>query len=149
MGHKSPIRLPALSAWAPPGPPSVEDARRALGGRVTSDGREGAGVTIDDPRRGRSEGVVICAGRGELDVWIGEGLIARVKDDAALVEPAARLGAVAEDARRFWRLREGDRVVVDGAPGILREQCRYGALVERDATPGKVVAVGFRRLAPA
>lgn len=151
MGQKSHIHLPALLGAARPEAPTVEAARLALGGRLRSDGREGAGIVVDDPVRGVLEGVVLCATAEALDVWVGEGLIARVRTSQAraLEAPAPRLAAVAADARRYWSLREGDRVRVDGAPGTLREQCRYGGLVERDAAPGKVVAVGFRRLAPA
>jgi hypothetical protein len=148
MGQKSHLRLPALASWRTASPPTLDEARRALGGRTRSDGREGAGATVDEPRRGRSPGVVLCAAAGEVDVWIGEGLIARVAQ-VELDEPAELFRAVAADIRRYWALREGDRVRVDGALGTLREQCRYGALVERDEAPGKVVAVGFRRLEPA
>lgn len=92
-------------------------------------------------------------------MWIGEGLIARVTAAtlaASLVPaPPDRFAAVVSDVRRYWALSEGQRVEVSGpgpfGTGILREQCRYGALVERLSEGDgkrKVIAVGFRRLAP-
>lgn len=159
MGLKSQVRLPSLSGWVQPAErPSVEQARDALGGRTQPGPRAGWGVVIDDQRHGLSPGVVLHDAGTELDVWIGEGLIARVSVAlvaSSLSEPApARFEEVARDVLRFASMREGQDVVVLG-PGpafraILREQCRYGALVERadDArSPRPVLAIGFRRLA--
>lgn len=161
MGEKSHVRLPALSRVPnQSAPPSLDEARRALGGRIRSGARAGWGAVVLDPRRGASEGVVLCDGGSELDVWIGEGLIARVAESAigeSLVpEPPARFVEVAADIVRFWSLVEDREVGVMGPGpafrGVLREQCRFGALVERPSEEGRaqrvVVAVGFRRLSP-
>ena len=103
---------------------------------------------------------MLCDGGSDLDVWIGEGLIARVgagaSADSLVPEPPERFVAVAADIVRFWSLGEDQEVgVVGPGPafrGVLREQCRFGALVERPAEGGGdrrvVVAVGFRRLGP-
>lgn len=152
--------MPSLSGWVQPtARPTVDHARDALGGRTTSGPRVGWGVVVDDPRHGLSPGVILHDGGDELDAWIGEGLIARVK--LALVAgsltstPPERFAEVAKEILRFASLREGQEVDVLG-PGpafraVLREQCRYGGLVERAddvRSPRPVLAIGFRRLAP-
>lgn len=99
---------------------------------------------------------MLCDAGRELDVWIGEGLIARVAEAqlASSLQPVApaRFGAIAADIVRFWSLREDEDVEVSGPGpsfiGVLREQCRFGALVERASADRRVVvAVGFRRIA--
>lgn len=131
--------------------PTVDRAREALGGRVTSEKGAGVVVVVTMKRGAPARGVVVCALGDERDVWIGEGRFVRVH--AADVEPASdpALDAVASDARLFSTLREGARVraiAKYGArrDGILAEKCRYGALV---AVEGKVLAVSFRRIVPA
>ncbi len=156
MVPKHPVRLPALADRPEPsGPPSLEQARAALGGPGRAGPRVGFGVVVEDPRHGPTPGVVVHDGGGELDVWIGESVIARVRLEHVVGSlkptPPARFGDLAQDVLRFAQLREGQAVSVLG-PGptfdaILRERCRYGALVEREGserTP--LLAVGFRRL---
>lgn len=147
------VRLPSLGLGAvriPAGPPSVDDARAALGGRASTGPEAGARVRI-----GGSEGVVVFASASERDVWIGEGRFQRVAADACEPAPrasSAELDPVAADARRFAGLAEGDAVRYRDRhdrehEGQLVEKCRYGALVLR--ADARVVAVSFRRVAPA
>lgn len=114
---------------------------------------------VDDPRHGLSPGVVLHDGGDELDAWIGEGIIARVtlaQVASSLDEvPPERFRELAYDVLRFAALREGQAIRVLG-PGpafdaVLRERCRYGALVEREddvRRPRAISAIGFRRLGP-
>ena len=145
------VRLRSLGLGAvriPAGPPSVDDARAALGGRASTV-ISSAGARV---RVASSEGVVVFASTSERDVWIGEGRFQRVA--AAACEPIeptphAELDAVAADARRFAAMSEGDSVRFrdrqdrDHA-GQLVEKCRYGALVLGE--DARVIAVSFRRL---
>lgn len=136
-----PVRVPA-------GPPSVDDARAALGGRASTV-ISGAGERV---RIASSEGVVVFASTSERDVWIGEGRFRRVAPAACEpIEPMPdpELDAVAADARRFAAMSEGDPVRFrdrhDGDhAGQLVEKCRYGALVL--GPDERVIAVSFRRL---
>src|SRR5579859_7565139 len=134
--------------------PTVEVARRKLGGRVprgsSPSSRLGEIVLVD----GRP-GVVLFAGDTDEDVWLGDGVVRRVK--SARLQPfdgeAPRaLAQLAAEVRLFASLSEGDRVRFASAAsaaseGLLIEKCRYGALVLDDDE--KVLAVGFRRLWPA
>ncbi|GAB4211365.1 MAG: hypothetical protein OHK0013_33000 [Sandaracinaceae bacterium] len=150
--------LPLLSARPVPSePPTVEEARIALGGRRSAPTEgpisEGNGVTFSDARGRTVRGVVVCATEADIDVWIDDGRFQRL--------PATRLGptplssddplaAVAADARAFSALHEGERVRFlrrDGSlgEGVLTEKCRYGGLVVHD---GRVLAVSFRRIWP-
>jgi hypothetical protein len=144
------VHLPSLGIGAvriPAGPPSVDDARAALGGRASTG--PGAGELV---RVGALEGVVVFASATERDVWIGEGRFQRV--DSASCAPAdgaprADLAPIASDAIRFAALAEGDAVRVRDRrdreqDGRLIEKCRYGALVLCEGE--RVIAVSFRRL---
>ncbi|HJL14860.1 MAG TPA: hypothetical protein RMH99_04340 [Sandaracinaceae bacterium LLY-WYZ-13_1] len=132
-------------------PPTLEQARDRLGGPFQGGSGIGRRVTVGDAR----VGVVIHAGPAELDVWIGGGRIQRVGVAEAADAPSSdrdALEAVADDARVHTALREGQRVAFlrrDGSigEGRLAEKLRYGSLVGLD--DGRVVAVSFRRLAPA
>lgn len=161
--------LPSLGASGPSGPPTVDEARAALGGRraarsgVASGGasggagaeaeREGDGVRFTDARGSAREGVVVCASAAELDVWIGDGRFQRLAAGRASPLPLGEghpLAEVAADARVFAGLAEGTPVHFvrrsgEIGEGVLVEKCRYGALVEADA---RIVAVSFRRLWP-
>lgn len=139
----------------PSGPPTVDDARASLGGRASTDPRAGVCVSIVERGGVRTTGIVVFASGEERDVWVGEGRFRRA--DAASCEPAETatddsLDAIAEHARRFAALSEGDAVRYldrdDHAhEGQLVEKCRYGALVL--APDGRVLAVGFRRISAA
>ena len=123
---------------------SLARARERLGGRVASHGRAG-----EIARVGAQPAVVVWSDASECDLWIGDDKIRRVAADAAESgEPSAGLAPVADDARAFARLEEGQTVTFDGAtPGRLIEKCRWGGLVA--IADGRIFAVGFRRFARA
>lgn len=130
--------------------PSIDAARVALGGRVSSERGAGERVVVSMQRGGDARGIVICVYGDARDVWIGEGRFVRVTSDRvrATGEGDDELAIVAADARRFAALSEGDGVRArrrDGTEvdGKLMEKCRYGALV---AASGKVLAVSFRQI---
>ena len=147
--------LPSLGTReVPSGPPSIDDARLALGGRVsTAIPRVGALARFRDARGGEVEGVVVCDTTDELDVWIGEGRLQRLPAARVTLVPLGADHALADvgaDARVFVSLAEGRRVRFltrsgSSLEGVLAEKCRYGALVSHE---GRVLAVSFRRLWP-
>lgn len=136
------------------GPPTVEAARKNLGGRGMTG--EGAGCIVALPGVGglQAVGVVLYASATDLDVWIDEGIVRRVRpEDAESFQGVVseELLALAADARLFATLREGQRVRYQVSPetlveGDIVEKCRYGALVL--GLDGKLMAVGFRKLWP-
>ena len=133
--------------------PSVEMARLRLGGRApaTTDDA-GRIVSLDGGRGLRVVGVVLYGDPSDLDVWIESGVVRRapaasVEDFGGVV--SADVKAIADDARLFSRLKEGQRVRYENrqgeiTEGDLVEKCRYGGLVLRG--DGKLMAVGFRKL---
>lgn len=133
------------------GSPSLDDARRQLGGPWVGGPDIGRVVRVTGGI-GERVGVVVHATPTDRDVWIGAGRVQRVAP-ARLVaaEGTAEHDPVVADARMHASLSVGDRVVYersDGtyAEGVLAEKLRFGSLV---GTPdGKVVAIGFRRIAP-
>jgi hypothetical protein len=153
MGERSRFSLPSLGILpARTGMPNVDEARAALGGRVSTEAGAGACVSVQMKRGAAAVGVLVCVRGDERDVWIGDGRFVRVQATALrlleAIDPS--LAPVARDATRFATLSEGDGVLflnrhaVEGE-GTLVEKCRYGALVSaEDAT--KVIAVSFRRL---
>lgn len=157
MGERGRTHLTTFGAVRiPEGPPSVDTARAALGGRAPSaSGRcrvEEIGARVRFTTGG-AEGVVVFASESERDVWIGEGRIRRASaaECAPIAEPARpdALTEIAGDARRFALLAEGDPVLYldrlgRAHRGTLAEKCRYGALVATD--DGRVLAVAFRRV---
>jgi hypothetical protein len=151
--RRTPLRLDFVEL-ARSRAPTVEVARRKLGGRVprgtTPSDSLGEVVLVD----GRP-GVVLFANDTEQDVWLGDGVVRRVKSTAVRPfdgEAPRALAQLAAEVRLFASLSEGDRVrfasaASAAAEGLLIEKCRYGALVLDDEE--KVLAVGFRRLWPA
>ena len=139
-----------------PDAPTIEQAREALGGRVTTvpSHRVGTGCVFRDSRGRAVEGVVVCAAEGRLDVWIGDGRFQRIaseRGEPVALGPDHALADVAADARVFASLPEGASVRFvsrDGTEreGVLAERCRYGALV---SSGGRILAVSFRRIWPA
>jgi hypothetical protein len=139
--------------------PSVDAARKRLGGRVdkTDRGAPPAGLTpgsfVDAPGAdgAREIAVVLFATASEAHVLL-DGARLRRLPHASLARregaPASSaLVKVAADARVFAMLVEGQAVRYADSEGELRagrlvEKCRYGALVLRDH--GAIVAVGFR-----
>lgn len=131
--------------------PTVEEARAALGGPARGR-RTGERVEIERGAGKTTEGLVVLSSEGEWDVWIGDGIFARVRAPAAprpLRHAAPALDAVARDLTRFAALRVGDEVAArrghEVLSGVVLEICRYGALVD---VGGTVLAVGFRALGP-
>lgn len=150
MVRKVPLRT--LGGAIDLGPPTIEQARDALGGRAATEPRAGRRVRVHDASGALAEGVIVFASPREDDVWIGEGRFRRVSpaDCVPLEGGDPALAPIAADARRFAALSEGAAVTfVDrgGRPheGTMVEKCRYGALV---AEGTRIVAVSFRRIAP-
>jgi hypothetical protein len=149
MARKLPVAGP---------PPSLDAVRRRLGGRAATDA--GAGDLVRVELAGTEKvGVVLFALGDEVQVWLDtglpRGLVKRTRRELTLPHegpPPSELASVADDARVFGSLREGERVRYQPAPGTfgegtLVEKCRFGGLLVRD--DGVVVGVGFRRLWPA
>lgn len=133
--------------------PTIESAREALGGRLSTERGPGAVVDVSMKRGGDARGVLVCVSGESRDVWIGEGRFVRTGRERVRVatESSRDLDTVASDARRFALLREGELVRAtkrDGTTvdGTLLEKCRYGALV---AKGDAVLAVSFRRVVTA
>ncbi len=135
--------------------PSIEAARRRLGGRAHVPSRRAPGSLVQVRLLGseRTKGVLLWAFDRHCDVWFADG-VARRADVHAITPsvgptPAALL-CVAGEIRLFASLAEGESVRwqrgAELAEGCIVEKCRYGAIiVSRD---GRVVAVGFRKLWP-
>lgn len=161
MSHDGRRSLPVLAENLGPqgAAPTLERARRMLGGPALSSA--GAGrlvrVAIDGPAAFEGLGVVLHQSEGEVDVWVGGGVVRRTRPEhLTSVAPTSpdvddSLLAVAADARVFGGIEAGARVLYQGpggaaAEGVVVERCRGGALVARD--DGSVLAVGFRKLWP-
>jgi hypothetical protein len=155
--------LPSLGAAASVShaPPSVDEARAALGGRIEAamfpplGMNPGVLVQFVDVRGKALEGALVFASHEDADVWVGEGRLHRVPHarirGTADASHGHALADVAADALVFAQLHEGARVrFVDRKnamqSGMLVEKCRYGALVENEAKT--ILAVSFRRLWP-
>ena len=145
--------------------PSLETARRRMGGRARSAAGIGKLVLLEG-----AIGVLVFASDDEHDVWVegsvegdaertvesvGErGIVRRAKPaltSSFVGEAPVALAKVAADIRVFATLAEGDRVRYEAtggvmAEGLLLEKCRFGALVA--APDGRILAVGFRKLWP-
>ena len=137
----------------PSGPLDVEAARRRLGGGVAAQPRMGERVRGVDTRGIEHRGVLLCLEDGLADVWIGGGRILRTAEglvpDASEHDEGGALGDIVRRARRFAALQPGAalswRAPDDSElSGVVREKCRYGALVETPA--GAILAVSFTLL---
>ena len=163
MARRLPVQSPT---------PTVEVARKRLGGRAVSAPGMGELVVVTTRLGLAKPGVVLFSAQDVVDVWIADDTVLRTTSDrmAPLGEPASReLSAAADDARVFAALIEGQRVrylqmrvrPADGEPfagsgsdaqgavfahATLVEKCRWGALLLRD--DGTLVGVGFRRVWP-
>ncbi|MBX3276001.1 MAG: hypothetical protein KF729_37460 [Sandaracinaceae bacterium] len=135
-------------------PPTLDEARAQLGGPWIGGPDIGSVVRVVGGAVERV-GVVVHATPTDRDVWIGAGRVQRV-EPARLVpaEASAEHDAIVADARLHASLSVGDEVSFEGedgawADGVLVEKLRFGALVGvAGAEHGKVVAIGFRRIAP-
>jgi len=138
--------------------PTVDAMRTRLGGRIADQTRSPllAGSVVTLPTAGGSErvGVLVASDEHTAHVYLERGIVKRTS--ASSVSPhggetPADLIAIARQARIFASLYEGQEVLVEREDkttqtGILREKCRYGALVEIDDS--KVLGVGFAKLWP-
>jgi hypothetical protein len=130
--------------------PTLEGARKRLGGKANRSTQTGAVVQLIDEARG-SYGIVLYADEHELDVLLGHQLLRKTKPELTLpAEVDSVDAALLADVRVFASLEEGQRVRCaeesGTSDGLLVEKCRYGALVAKD--DGKILAVGFRKLWP-
>jgi hypothetical protein len=157
VGRK--LSLPLTNASATPAEvPSIDGMRARLGGRQTGNasGSISPGAIVRVPSAGDGErvGVLLVDDAGSLDVYLARGVVKRTVASAVHAfegDPPSDLSRIAEQARVFASLAEGQPVHVDdpergGIEARLREKCRFGALVE--TLEGKVLGVGFRRLWP-
>lgn len=146
------LALPVLIP-APP-TPSVDNVRKRLGGRASTEAGTGDVVSFSTDGGIHQTGVVVFIRGDELDVYVSENLVRRIRranaksTDAALNPSFVR---IAESARTFEQLVEGQRVSFNTGDhayeGTLVEKCRFGALVERP--DGKIIGLGFQRIWPA
>ena len=134
--------------------PTVDAIRKRLGGRASTEGGAGDVVTITTEGGATHIGVVLFVRGEDLDVWVDQGRVRRARRSRTkpVSAPISKeLVDIANDARVFGRLMEGQRVRYqhdDGfSEGRLVEKCRFGALLERD--DGVLVGVGFRKIWPA
>jgi ketosteroid isomerase-like protein len=144
------------SEQAGAGRPTIESARKRLGGRATVPSARAPGSLVRATLRDgqRHAGVVLWASETHCDVWFDDGLARRTRAHCVSPcdgPPPEPLGRVAAEMRLFAALAEGDGVRWERGSGVAEgcivEKCRYGAIVvTRD---GKLVAVGFRKLWPA
>lgn len=139
-------------------PPTVESMRKRLGGRVaeaTGAFRVGSIVDVSTATGGQRTGVVLAAATATVDVFLERGIVKRTEPSRVALHigpPPDDLARVASQAGVFATLSEGQLVHVErgqgtSTRGVLREKCRYGALVETEG--GTMLGVGFQRLWPA
>jgi hypothetical protein len=144
----------ALPLLPEPVTPSVDRIRKRLGGRAATEPGTGDVVSFTTDGGIHQTGVVVFVRGDELDVYVNDNLVRRIRRAAAKSTDAALAPSfvrVAESARIFERLTEGQRVRFVNEDhhqeGILVEKCRFGALVERP--DGKIMGLGFQRVWPA
>ncbi len=138
----------------PAGPPSVDVARKNLGGRGSTSREAGRIVSLASQHGITAVGVVLFASATEIDVWLDEGVVRRTQPSQATPFQGVvgdELRKLAGDAHVFGTLREGQRVRYESQKGVVTEgaiveKCRYGALILRE--DGKLMAIGFRKLWP-
>jgi hypothetical protein len=154
MSSSRRINLPLLPSLDASQRPTLERARKQLGGAGETTGFAGTVVRVPNRDDTWSVGVALYASADEVDVWLDGSRVRRARADEVHALPRDHdpaLHAVIADVQVFASLHRGDAVrwqEGDGRTeeGTLIEKCRYGALV---ATPeGRVLAVGFRRLWP-
>lgn len=134
--------------------PTLENARKRLGGKANRSAQTGVVVRLLDSEEAEgaaSIGIVLYADEHELDVLLGERTLRKTKLELTIPAGAESVdAALLADVRVFASLEEGQRVRFEdeagSADGLLVEKCRYGALVAKD--DGKILAIGFRRLWP-
>ncbi len=134
--------------------PTVDDVRRRLGGRASTESFAGKVVQLDAGPVGVL-GVVLFASGNELHVLTADRVVRKTtagRVHAVTAEQTPReLAELGRDISVFASLREGHEVrYADPAAGMRRgtlvEKCRYGALVLREDE--SVLGVGFRKIWP-
>lgn len=145
-------RAPSLPVVVASGPPTVDAVRRQLGGRAQSGSGVGAIVVVSGAA-GAATGVVVHTDAAEAHVYVPGGFLRRAAhaELAPHTEPDATLSVLAEDARAFAALAEGEDVTFEDRggrrhSGRLVEKCRYGAIVLTGND--RLQGVGFRRVRP-
>lgn len=138
--------------------PTVDAMRTRLGGRISDESRSpllaGSLVTLATAGGKERIGVIVASDEQTAHVYLERGIVKRTTASSVSLhggEIPADLIVIARQARIFASLVEGQDVLVEREDkttqaGILREKCRYGALVEIDG--GKVLGVGFAKLWP-
>ncbi len=135
----------------------LERARARLGGPAAAAAYGGRLVEAPGAAGLPVIGVVLHQTEVDVDVWLGDTLVRRVKRehvtaiDTATREVSDEMLRASADARRFCAMERDTRVRYDAGGGAIAERllfewCRFGALVARD--DGCVMAGGFRRLWP-
>jgi hypothetical protein len=136
--------------------PSIEAARRRLGGLATGPSHRAPGslVRVRLHAAPWARGILLWATERHCDVWFEDGVARRARFHAVTPYAGATpegLLRVAGEMRLFTSLAEGQRVrwerASEVAEGCIVEKCRYGAIIV--SREGRVVAVGFRKLWPA
>lgn len=128
--------------------------RTRLGGRGESEAEIGAIVRFEPAEGMALFGVVLFVEGGFAHVLLEGGTVRRTsRDSLSEVDDGdhAELALIAQDARTFGELREGDAVRYADSQGTLGEgtlveKCRFGALVARP--DGVVMGIGFRKISP-
>lgn len=159
MGKKVNLPLLEKDRQPPAKKPSIDTARRRLGGRMDAGPppagiAPGLAVTFALPTGGRRAAVVVYAGDDEVHVLLDPMRLRRLQADELELHDGAlddELAKLAADAHVFGMLIEGQDIrYADESGGLvdgkLVEKCRWGALIARH--DGAVVAVGFRKLWP-
>jgi hypothetical protein len=136
--------------------PSIEAARRRLGGRQGERSilPPGSLVEVRLSDGTRRPAVLLWGCPSHCDVWLSDGEARRTGAEAVVPSRRAmpqRFARVSAELRLFSALVEGERVrwqrVTGVTEGRIVEKCRYGAIVVTG--DGRFVAVGFRKLWPA
>jgi hypothetical protein len=159
MGRKVYLPLTQGFASSVEGAPTVDSMRVRLGGRIEEAPPPsllaGSIVVVLTQKGGERLGVLLAGDEALCHVYLERGIVKRTRTDHVRAHEGdmpADLAGIARQVRLFAMLQEGQDVVVDRSPaptqsGVLREKCRYGALVE--LPEGKLLGVGFAKLWPA
>jgi len=138
--------------------PTVDAMRTRLGGRIAvappASLLPGSVVVLPTASGTERLGVMVACDERTAHVYLERGIVKRTSTDSITPfsgDVPADLAIIARQVRIFASLVEGQDVLVEREdkgtqPGILREKCRYGALVEVEGS--KMLGVGFGKLWP-
>jgi hypothetical protein len=133
--------------------PTVDAMRTRLGGRTAPETSSpllaGSVVVLTTAAGTERLGVVVASDERTAHVYLERGIVKRTSTESVSLhagDTPAELAPISQQARIFASLVEGQDVLLEREdkrtqPGVLREKCRYGALVE--VGEGKVLGVGF------